>query len=268
MNSCSESILLQSHHNNTIYTQFRPFSAHAPPVRPQSAPEPSQHIHACVSRIIQAYSGTITPFFSPINLPHSRSLVHTGPAPMPSSIPLQHLHSSQPSSTCPPSCPGLPSLSSSAQHPRQPPFPALIMFSSCFGLCPHTHIITHAPTQRNMTVCTVLNMDHPLLMLKSARLACTSPANITKTHNPTLLSPCALIPEPLLKIIAWQPAWTCPLAVCNHFPVLRFCGFLISSKMPGRVCCFQLSFVSTRKNTTDPCFTSLPKCFHPHLARP
>ena len=92
-------------------------------------------------------------------------------------------------------------------------------------------------------------------MLKCARLVCTSPANITQTHNPTLLSPCALSTKFLLKIIAWQHAWTCPLAVCNQFLVLRFCDFLISSKVPGRVCCFQLSFVSARKNTTDPCFT-------------
>ena len=45
---------------------------------------------------------------------------------------------------------------------------------------------------------------------------------------------------------------TCPLAVCNQFPVLRFCDFLISSKAPGRVCCFQLSFVSARKTQQTP----------------
>ncbi len=170
-------------------------------------------------------------------------------------MPLLQPRSSQPSIQCTPSTPSLPSLHPVAQHPRQPPFPALIMFSSCFGLCTRPKITTRAHTQRNMTVCTVFNMHELLIVLKSARLACTSPAIITQTHNPTLLFHCALIPEPLFKIIAWQHAWTCPLAVCNQFPVLRFGGFPISSKVPGRVCCFQLSFVSARKSATDPCFT-------------
>ncbi len=103
-----------------------------------------------------------------------------------------------------------------------------------------------------MTVCNVFAMHDPLLRLKSAHLACTSPSNITKTYNRTLLSPCALISESLFKIIAWQHAWTCPLAVCNQFPALRFCGFLISSEAPGRVCCFQLLFVSARKTQQTP----------------
>jgi hypothetical protein len=174
---------------------------------------------------------------------------------VPSSAPLEHPHSLQPSITCPPSPPSLPSLHRAAQHPRQPPFPALIMFLSCFGLCTHPHITTHAPTQRNMTARSMLNLHDPLFVLKCARLACTSPANIAQTHNPTLLSHCALIPVPLFRINAWEHARTCPLAVCDQFPVLRFCGCLISSKVPGRVSCFQLSFVSARKNTTDPCFT-------------
>ncbi len=117
------------------------------------------------------------------------------------------------------------------------------------------HITSRAPTQHNMTARSVLTMHESLFMLKCARLACTSAANIAQTHNQTLLFPCALITESLLKIIAWQHAWICPLAVCNQFPVLRFCGFLISSKAPGRMYCFQLSFVSARKSTTDPCFT-------------
>ncbi len=117
-----------------------------PPVRPQSAPEPSQHMCAYVSRMIQAYSGTITPFFSPINLPHSRSLVPIVPAPVPSSIPLQHPHTSQSSIQCPSCSPSVLSLPSSVQHPRQPPFPALIMFLSCFGLCTHPRITPRAYT--------------------------------------------------------------------------------------------------------------------------
>ncbi len=115
-------------------------------------------------------------------------------------------------------------------------------------------------------------------MLKAAHLVCASPANIAQAHNPTLLSPCALSTKFLLKIIAWQHAWTCPLAVCNQFPVLRFCGFLISSKAPGRVSCFQLSFVSARKtqqtpvsrepaqmfpSTPGPTMTTNASCTHP-----
>jgi hypothetical protein len=129
-----------------------------------------------------------------------------------------------------------------------------------------------------MTAYSVFNMHGPLLMLKYVRLACTSPAIITQTHNQTLLSPCALIPESLLKIIAWEHARTCPLAVCNQFPVLRFCGFVISSKVPGRVCCFQISFVSARKtqqtpvsrepaqifpSTPGPTMTTNASCTHP-----
>jgi hypothetical protein len=155
---------------------------------------------------------------------------------------------------------------------------ASLMFPSCFGVCTHTHITTRAPTQRNMTALDVLNMHDPLLMLKCARLACASPANVDQTHKPTLLSPCALITESTLEIIAWQHAWTCPLAVCNQFPVLQFCGFVISSKAPGRMCCFQLSFVSARKtqqtpvsrepaqmfpSTPGPTMTANASCTHP-----
>ena len=160
INACSRSILLQSHHNNPIRTQFRPFSAHAPPVCPQSAPEPSQHMRACVPRIIQAHSGTITPFFSSINLPHSRSLVPTVHVPVPSSAPLQHPRSSQSSITCTPSSPGLPSLHPGAQHPRQPPFPASIIFHLVL-VCVQTPTSPHAPLHNIKTVCSVLAMHDP-----------------------------------------------------------------------------------------------------------
>jgi hypothetical protein len=144
LNACSHSILLHSHHANTIHTQFRPFSAHAPPVRPQSAPEPSQHMHPRVSRIIQAHSGTITPFFSSINLHHSNSLVHTVPAPVPSSMPLQHPRSSQSSIQCTPSSTSLPGL-----HRGATPAPASFSCNkSCFHLvlvCVQTPTSPHAP---------------------------------------------------------------------------------------------------------------------------
>ncbi len=115
-------------------------------------------------------------------------------------------------SPAPPLLPAINYMSSEPSQPSQPAqwrtAPAPASFScfnhicSCFGLCTHPHITTRALTRHNMTVCSVLAMHESLFMLKCARLACTSPANIAQTHNQTLLAPCALIPESLLKIIA------------------------------------------------------------------
>jgi hypothetical protein len=136
----------------------------------------------------------------------------------------------QHASPAPPHLPVINSMYSELSQPSRPPSWRATLAPASFSCFYHVsflfwfvftpHITTRAPTQLNMTVCGMLAMHESLFMLKSARLACTSPAIIAKTHNPTLPSPCALIPESLLKIIVWQHAWTCPPAVCNQFPVL------------------------------------------------
>jgi hypothetical protein len=197
------------------------FSSRTPSTPAPSSRPTTSHARMCFTHhpSLLGYYHTLLLTNQPASLTQSCShsscasaVQRTSPAP----------HSSQPSITCPPSSTSLPSLHRAEQHSHQPPTPASIMILSCFGLCSHPHITTHAPTHHGMTVCRVLIMHDPLFMLKSARLACTSPGIIAQTHNPTLLSPCALIIELLLKIIAWQHAWTCLLAVCNHFPMLRF----------------------------------------------
>ena len=40
-------------------------------------------------------------------------------------------------------------------------FSVSIMFPSCFGLCTNSQITTHVPSQRNMTACSALTMNHP-----------------------------------------------------------------------------------------------------------
>jgi hypothetical protein len=202
MNACSLSILLQSHHANPTHTQFRPFSAHAPPVRPQSAPDPPQHMHACV-----CFTHDPSPFRSGHNF-----LLSNQPATHAVLFPqfLCQCHQARLSSTPTPPNHQFNALQALPAFLACPVvrntrlrllFLLQIIFLSCFGLCTHPHITTRAPTQHSMTVCMVFTMYDPWFMLKAAHLVCASPANITKTHNPTLLSSCAFIIEAFLEII-------------------------------------------------------------------